>query len=106
MDPVIDPDYDGSRRRRRRRGSSSSSNVPAPATPARGHGGPADPNERADANSELLSVMRQLLNDIGRMKVTESESSWTSAKGPARGVNGVVVLLLCHRNCNTNRAQG
>ena len=84
-DPVIDPDNDGSHRRRRRRGSSSSLNVPAPDAQAHGHGGPADTSAKADANGELLSVMRQLLNDR-KKKDTESESSWTSAKGPARGV--------------------
>ena len=84
-DPVIEPDCDGSRRRRRRRGSSSSSNVPAPAAPAQVHGGPADSSDRVRANDELLSVMRQLLNDR-KKKDTDSETSWTSAKGPARGV--------------------
>eukprot|EP00435_Cladocopium_sp_Y103_P041265 s176_g11.t1 len=63
VDPVIDPDDDGSRRRRRRRGSSSSSHVPAPAAPARRHGGPADSSDRASASGELSNVMRQLLND-------------------------------------------
>ena len=40
---------------------------------------------RLSANGELLNVMRQLLNDR-KKKDTDSESSWNSARGPARGV--------------------
>ena len=88
-DPIVDPDQFG-RRRRRRRGSSSASHGPvrAPLDPV-GVSADSSAQFRGDGNSELLSVMKQLLSDKKKKKKKKydgRESSWTSARGPAPGV--------------------
>lgn len=83
-DPIVDPEQFGPRRRRR--GSSSASHGPVHAPPDRLRGSPdSNAQLQGDGNAELLNVMKQLLSDQ-KKRYDGSESSWTSARGPAPGV--------------------